>query len=116
MMLIVTASFFRCHFWFFAWRFAAGCAGGVLMVAGTSAALEQIPPKRRGLAAGIVIGGVGAGIIASGTLVPWGAFGGVVWTGHTVSGPYRRRLAPVAAAATCADPTAMLPELLLRKT
>jgi MFS family permease len=81
MMLIVTASFFASGYplpflWFFAWRFAAGCAGGVLMVAGTSAALEQIPPKRRGLAAGIVIGGVGAGIIASGTLVPplleWG--------------------------------------------
>jgi predicted MFS family arabinose efflux permease len=81
MMLVVTASFFASGYplpflWFFAWRFAAGCAGGVLMVAGTSAALEQIPPKRRGLAAGIVIGGVGAGIIASGTLVPlllaWG--------------------------------------------
>ena len=81
MMLIITASFFASGYplpflWFFAWRFAAGCAGGVLMVAGTSAALEQIPPKRRGLAAGIVIGGVGAGIIASGTLVPplleWG--------------------------------------------
>jgi predicted MFS family arabinose efflux permease len=81
MMLIVTASFFASAYplqflWFFVWRFAAGCAGGVLMVAGTSAALEQIPPKRRGLAAGIVIGGVGAGIIASGTVVPplleWG--------------------------------------------
>ena len=81
MMLVVTASFFASAYplpflWFFAWRFAAGCAGGVLMVAGTSAVLEQIPPKRRGLAAGIVIGGVGAGIIASGTLVPlllaWG--------------------------------------------
>jgi len=75
MMLVVTASFFASGYplpfvWFFAWRFAAGCAGGVLMVTGTSAALEQIPPKRRGLAAGIVIGGVGAGIIASGTLVP----------------------------------------------
>ena len=81
MMLVATASFFASGYplpflWFFAWRFAAGCAGGVLMVAGTAAALDQIPPKRRGLAAGIVIGGVGAGIIASGTLVPvllaWG--------------------------------------------
>jgi predicted MFS family arabinose efflux permease len=81
MMLVATASFFASGYplpflWFFAWRFAAGCAGGVLMVAGTAAALEQIPPKRRGLAAGIVIGGVGVGIIASGTLVPlllaWG--------------------------------------------
>jgi predicted MFS family arabinose efflux permease len=76
MMLVATASFFASGYplpflWFFAWRFAAGCAGGVLMVAGTAAALEQIPPKRRGLAAGIVIGGVGAGIIASGTLVPF---------------------------------------------
>ena len=81
MMLVVTASFLASAYqlpflWFFAWRFAAGAAGGVLMVAGTPAVLEQIPPKRRGLAAGIVIGGVGAGIIASGTLVPlllaWG--------------------------------------------
>src|SRR6516164_6791618 len=42
MMLVVTASFFASGYplafvWFFAWRFAAGCAGGVLMVMGTSA-------------------------------------------------------------------------------
>lgn len=86
MMLVVTASFFSSGYstpllsfftlWFFTCRFAAGFAGGVLMVAGMSAALEQIPTNRRGVAAGIAIGGVGAGIIASGTLVPillsWG--------------------------------------------
>ena len=81
MMLVVTASFLASGYplpfvWFFAWRFAAGFAGGVLMVAGMSAALEQVPAQWRGSAAGIAIGGVGLGIIASGTLVPslmtWG--------------------------------------------
>jgi predicted MFS family arabinose efflux permease len=81
MMLLVTASFLASGYplpflWFFAWRFAAGFAGGVLMVAGMPAALEQVPAQRRGSAAGIAIGGVGLGIIASGTLVPilmtWG--------------------------------------------
>src|SRR6516164_2673657 len=51
MMLVVTASFLASAYqlpflWFFAWRFAAGAAGGVLMVAGTPAVLEQISPKR----------------------------------------------------------------------
>jgi predicted MFS family arabinose efflux permease len=81
MMLVVAASFLACGYplpfsWFFTWRFAAGFAGGVLMVAGMPAALEQVPANRRGVAAGIAIGGVGVGIIASGTLVPillaWG--------------------------------------------
>jgi len=81
MMLVVTASFFASAHplpfaWFFAWRFAAGFAGGVLMVMGMATALEQIPENRRGFSAGIAIGGVGVGIIASGTLVPilltWG--------------------------------------------
>ncbi len=76
MMLVVTTSFFASGYplpflWFYAWRFAAGLAGGVLMVAGMPAALEQIPANRRGVAAGIAIGGVGGGIIASGTLVPF---------------------------------------------
>lgn len=81
MMLVVAASFLASGYqlsfsWFFAWRFAGGFAGGVLMVAGVSTALEQVPANRRGVAAGIAIGGVGVGIIASGTLVPillaWG--------------------------------------------
>jgi len=114
MMLIVTASFFASGYplpflWFFAWRFAAGCAGGVLMVAGMSAALEQIPPKRRGLAAGIVIGGVGAGIIE----VRWCRFcspGDFRRPGLDWVSPHCRRLAPVAAAETRADPTKQTPD------
>ena len=81
MMLVVAASFLASGYplpfsWFFTWRFAAGFAGGVLMVAGMPAALEEVPANRRGVAAGIAIGGVGVGIVASGTLVPillpWG--------------------------------------------
>lgn len=56
--------------WFFAWRFASGLAGGALMVLAATAVLPHVPPSRRGLASGIIFMGVGAGIAASGTLVP----------------------------------------------
>ncbi|HEV2300290.1 MAG TPA: YbfB/YjiJ family MFS transporter, partial [Stellaceae bacterium] len=56
--------------WYFLWRFAAGIAGGVLMALAPSAALQIVPPARRGLAGGIIFTGVGLGIAASGTLVP----------------------------------------------
>jgi len=56
--------------WFFVWRFASGLAGGGLMVLAATAVLPHVPPSRRGLASGIIFMGVGAGIAASGTLVP----------------------------------------------
>jgi predicted MFS family arabinose efflux permease len=56
--------------WFFVWRFASGLAGGALMVLAATAVLPHVPPSRRGLAGGIIFMGVGAGIAASGTLVP----------------------------------------------
>ena len=56
--------------WFFVWRFAAGLAGGVLMVLAAPAVLPHVPPARRGLAGGAIFTGVGLGIAASGTLVP----------------------------------------------
>lgn len=75
MMLLAAGTFFSCAFplgfaWFFVWRFAAGLAGGALMVLAAPAVLPHVPAARRGLAGGFIFMGVGAGIAASGTLVP----------------------------------------------
>ena len=75
MMILAAATFFACaaplsFLWFFVWRFAAGLAGGAIMVLAAPAALAHVPPSRRGLAGGILFAGVGLGIAASGTLVP----------------------------------------------
>jgi predicted MFS family arabinose efflux permease len=81
MMALGTTTFFACAFplsflWFFAWRFAAGLAGGALMVLAAPTVLPSVPQAKRGLAGGVVFTGVGLGIAASGTLVPlllgWG--------------------------------------------
>jgi predicted MFS family arabinose efflux permease len=74
-MALATLAFFACAFplsfvWFFAWRFAAGLAGGALMVLAAPTVLPSVSPSRRGLAGGAIFMGVGAGIVASGTLVP----------------------------------------------
>ena len=74
-MALATLAFFACAFpfdfaWFFAWRFASGLAGGVLMCLRRRPVLPGVsrlaarPGRRRHLH------GVGAGIAASGTLVP----------------------------------------------
>lgn len=75
MMVLATASFFASSFpsdiwWFFLWRFAAGVAGGALMVLAAPLILSHIPTARRGLTGGVIFMGIGAGVIASGTLVP----------------------------------------------
>lgn len=75
MMLVATVSFFasawRLPFaWFFLWRFAAGAAGGALMVLAAASVLPHVPPGRRGRVGGMIFTGVGLGIAASGTLVP----------------------------------------------
>ena len=75
MMLLATASFFACAYplpftWFFAWRFAAGIAGGVLMVLAALAVLPHVPAGLRGRVGGAIFTGVGLGVAASGTLVP----------------------------------------------
>jgi predicted MFS family arabinose efflux permease len=74
-MASATLAFFACAFplnfaWFFAWRFGSGLAGGALMVLAAPTVLPSISPSRRGLAGGAIFMGVGAGIVASGTLVP----------------------------------------------
>jgi predicted MFS family arabinose efflux permease len=75
MMLVAAVAFFACAVpisfaWFFVWRFAAGFAGGALMVLAAPTVLPHVPAARRGVASGVIFMGVGAGIAASGTLVP----------------------------------------------
>jgi len=74
-MALATLAFFACAFplnfpWFSAWRSASGFAGGALMVLAAPTVLPSVSPPRRGLAGGAIFMGVGAGIVASGTLVP----------------------------------------------
>jgi predicted MFS family arabinose efflux permease len=75
MMALATVSFFTSatpisFAWFFLWRFAAGLAGGALMVLAAPTVLPHVPASRRGRAGGLIFTGVGLGIAASGTLVP----------------------------------------------
>ena len=75
MMLLAAVSFIACaqpvsFSWYFVWRFAAGFAGGALMVLAASVILPHVPAARRGTAGGIIFTGVGIGIALSGTLVP----------------------------------------------
>ncbi len=85
MMLLAGAAFFACAAplsvpWFFAWRFAAGLAGGVIMVLAAPTILPHAAPGRRGVVGGLIFTGVGLGIAASGTLVPLLLRGGLVAT------------------------------------
>ena len=75
MMLTAAVAFFACaapisFAWFFVWRFASGFAGGALMVLAAPTVLPHVPAARRGMASGVIFMGVGAGVAASGTLVP----------------------------------------------
>lgn len=75
MMLLATAAFFACaapvsFVWFFVWRLLSGLAGGALMVLAAPTVLPHLPPRRRGIASGVIFAGIGLGIAASGTLVP----------------------------------------------
>lgn len=107
MMMLAAATFvasaFPLDFWWYAgWRFAAGLAGGVLMVLAPTAALAQVPTARHGLAGGIIFAGVGFGIVLSGTLVPpllrlglattWHALGGLTLVLTLLALPGWRRL------------------------
>src|SRR5438270_208642 len=75
-MLLTAASLFACALpfgfaWFFVWRFLSGGTGGVLMALAAPSVMPGIPAERRGLAGGAIFTGVGLGIAASGTLVPF---------------------------------------------
>jgi len=74
-MLLTALAFLACALpvspaWFFFWRLLSGVTGGVIMVLVGSVVLHRVPPERRGMAAGAIFLGLGAGIAASGTLVP----------------------------------------------
>ena len=76
MMVAASAAFFACAFplsfgWFFVWRFASGVSGGALMALAAPVVIRHVAPSRRGLASGAIFTGVGLGIAASGTLVPF---------------------------------------------
>ncbi len=76
MMVLATAAFFACAepvslTWFFLWRFASGLAGGVIMVLVASTVLPHVAPARRGTVSGVIFLGLGLGIVAAGTLVPF---------------------------------------------
>src|SRR5262249_14877091 len=66
--------------WFFAWRFAAGLAGGALIALAAPTCLPLVAPARHGLAGGAIFTGVGLGIAASGVLVPLLLSSGLVAT------------------------------------
>ncbi len=51
-------------------RFAAGLAGGVLMVLGPPALLASVPPAVRGRVGGVVFAGIGCGIVAASVALP----------------------------------------------
>jgi predicted MFS family arabinose efflux permease len=88
MMVLATLAFFACMspvwvVWFFAWRFLAGVAGGVLMILAAPSILPFVPAHRRGVTTGAIFTGIGLGIAASGTLIPLLLRGGVAgaWIG-----------------------------------
>jgi predicted MFS family arabinose efflux permease len=75
MMLLAALSFVFCvwpvsFLWYFIWRFAAGYAGGALMVLAASTVLPHVPREKRGMAGGVIFTGVGFGIALSGSMVP----------------------------------------------
>lgn len=80
-MLLTAFTFLACALdlgfaWFLPWRFLSGVTGGVLMVAAAPAVLAAATPARRGRMAGLMFAGVGLGIVAGGTLLPWLLRGG----------------------------------------
>jgi predicted MFS family arabinose efflux permease len=75
LMVMVTAAFFACAFplsvsWYFVWRFVSGLSGGAIMVLVATTILPHIPVARRGFVSGMIFLGLGAGIAASGTVIP----------------------------------------------
>lgn len=77
MMLLTAASMAACAFqdlgyqWAALWRFVSGYTGGAIVVIAAPAVIAATPAHRRGLVAGVIFSGVGLGVIASGTLVPF---------------------------------------------
>src|SRR5262245_2588824 len=92
MMALAAVSFFACAVqlpfaWFFVWRFAAGFAGGALMVLAAPSILPHVPVARRGVVSGAIFMGVGVGIVISALLAPLLLRAGMVqaWCGLGVA-------------------------------
>jgi predicted MFS family arabinose efflux permease len=84
-LALTVASLYACMLdwgtlWYGLWRFACGASGAVLTVLGASQALARIAPRHRPAASALIFSGIGLGITASGTLVPWLIRWGVVAT------------------------------------
>lgn len=87
-MLLVALSLLACAWngglvWLGVWRFVAGVAGAMLMILAAPVLMAQVPLEKKPLVAGIVFSGIGAGVMVSGTLLPWLAgFGAATaWAG-----------------------------------
>ncbi|WP_353247821.1 YbfB/YjiJ family MFS transporter [Salinisphaera sp. T31B1] len=63
--------------WYGIWRLACGVTGAMLVVVGAPAALSRVAPAERARTSALVFTGIGLGVMASGTLVPWLAGFGV---------------------------------------
>lgn len=69
-------SFYGCAFdwgaiWYGIWRFGCGASGAVLVVIGVSAAVSRVTAEHRPTTTALIFSGLGLGIAASGTIVPW---------------------------------------------
>jgi predicted MFS family arabinose efflux permease len=74
-MALAALSFSLCAWngglwWFAPWRLVSGMAGGLLMGQAGPAVLAVVPMARRGMAGGVVIAGVGAGVALGAVAVP----------------------------------------------
>ncbi|MBS62117.1 YbfB/YjiJ family MFS transporter [Salinisphaera sp.] len=84
-LAITVASLYACALewgvlWYGFWRLACGITGAMLVVVGVPAALSRVPLKARAYTSSLVFTGIGLGIMASGTVVPWLAGVGVAVT------------------------------------
>ncbi|MFV3128277.1 YbfB/YjiJ family MFS transporter [Niveispirillum sp. KHB5.9] len=87
-MLVVAVSLLACAWnfglvWLGVWRFLAGVGGAMLMILAAPTLMAQVPVEKKPLVAGIVFSGIGAGVMVSGTLLPWLAGHGasIAWAG-----------------------------------
>lgn len=75
-LVLSALSFFACaqplsFTWLLLWRLLAGATGAWLMVVASAWVLQHAPLQRRGVIGAFMFSGIGVGVIASGTLVPW---------------------------------------------
>jgi predicted MFS family arabinose efflux permease len=70
--LAILACAWRAGFaWFFLWRLVSGVGGGVIMIFAAPAVLPLVSAARRGAVGGLIFMGIGVGVAAASTLVPF---------------------------------------------